>query len=186
VLPEGGGCVPTSSSGRRGEHRRGQRAAVARTDTEGWSLYGAPWLQPVAIGRKSISRQLRPAPNVGDRFWGAERARMYRMEGSAAYASSANSRCKRFPLSGSPYVHARERRRARGKAGEHRAPLCELRPPIARISSPRKVIWRSDDLRLLDAVIASDSAPTGGAGGIWTHFPDGHVPLDRGSAVGTT
>jgi hypothetical protein len=93
----------------------------------------------------------------------AARSRMYRMERSAAYASTANSRCKPFPLC----------IRARGEGRRASAPLCELRPPIARISSPRKVIWRSDDLRLLDAAIASDSAPTGGAGGIWTHFPDG-------------
>jgi len=26
---------------------------VASIDNEGWSLYGAPWLQPVATGRKS-------------------------------------------------------------------------------------------------------------------------------------
>src|SRR5213596_3221152 len=28
-------------------------AAVALSDNEEWSLYGAPWLQPVATGRKS-------------------------------------------------------------------------------------------------------------------------------------
>src|SRR6266567_7424416 len=29
------------------------RRTVSRADNGGWSLYGAPWLQPVATGRKS-------------------------------------------------------------------------------------------------------------------------------------
>jgi hypothetical protein len=31
-----------------------EASSVASSDNEGWSLYGAPWLQPVASGRKSV------------------------------------------------------------------------------------------------------------------------------------
>jgi hypothetical protein len=40
-------------------------AAVALSDNEEWSLYGAPWLQPVATGRKSLAREngsIKPRP----------------------------------------------------------------------------------------------------------------------------
>jgi hypothetical protein len=35
----------------------GFHRTVANTDNGGWSLYGAPWLQPVAISGKSRGRK---------------------------------------------------------------------------------------------------------------------------------
>jgi hypothetical protein len=47
------GAVETSPTVRRPLHTRGRLSCVvASADNTGWSLYGAPWLQPVAIGRK--------------------------------------------------------------------------------------------------------------------------------------
>ena len=45
------------------------RCCVARTDNKSWSLYGAPWLQPVATGGKSDRRgsgenKREPLPSV--------------------------------------------------------------------------------------------------------------------------
>jgi hypothetical protein len=39
----------------RGSITRPRSRPVARAGNRGWSLYGAPWLQPVATGRKSES-----------------------------------------------------------------------------------------------------------------------------------
>jgi hypothetical protein len=63
------------STGRTSSHSAWCRCAfllrpvVAVRDNEGWSLYGAPWLQPVATGRKSNRRRSRrnkpkPLPRV--------------------------------------------------------------------------------------------------------------------------
>jgi hypothetical protein len=52
----------------------------------------------------------------------AARSRMHRMERSTAYASTANSRCKRFSLC----------TRARGEDRRASAPRCELRPRSSR------------------------------------------------------
>ena len=52
-------------SARRGRQQRRLPGDVARNDNKGWSLYGAPWLQPVATGRKSPgpeNRQSKPKP----------------------------------------------------------------------------------------------------------------------------
>src|SRR6266581_1754832 len=45
------------------------RRTVSRADNGGWSLYGAPWLQPVATGRKSPTpenggNKRKPLPSV--------------------------------------------------------------------------------------------------------------------------
>jgi hypothetical protein len=137
-------CNAIHPTGRRGKvpaNERANRTSEHLPAAEGLDGLAAIGLIQSRWKRGDQHRRCGPRRTLGTGFGEqsvAARSRMYRMEGSAAYASSANSRCKRFPLSGSPYVHARERRRARGKAGEHRAPLCELRPPIARVSSPRR------------------------------------------------
>jgi hypothetical protein len=53
-------------------------ASVASSDNDGWSLYGAPWLQPVATGRKSSRRgscRNKPKPLL----WVATSCRKQRM-----------------------------------------------------------------------------------------------------------
>src|SRR5262245_21613480 len=65
--------TPRRPASPRCEWRRPRRASatyrvvVVKRDYEGWSLYGAPWLQPVATGRKcpvpedrAIKRKLLP------------------------------------------------------------------------------------------------------------------------------
>src|SRR5438552_3740604 len=44
---------------------------VVRVDNFGWSLYGAPWLQPAAINGKSSSR-----PGGGERLFAERRLRL--------------------------------------------------------------------------------------------------------------
>jgi hypothetical protein len=51
------------------DHRERDRDSVVVVGNERWSLYGAPWLQPVATGRKSKSRKTgstrrKPLPRV--------------------------------------------------------------------------------------------------------------------------
>ncbi len=59
----GGNLVPRPLPGRTSCHSARvwllllRRPAVALSDNEEWSLYGAPWLQPVAISRKSTERR---------------------------------------------------------------------------------------------------------------------------------
>jgi hypothetical protein len=51
-------CRPIAGALTRRPHRT-CTPSVAKADNPGWSLYGAPWLQPVAKGRKSRSRRIR-------------------------------------------------------------------------------------------------------------------------------
>jgi hypothetical protein len=75
-------------------------AAVASSDNDEWSLYGAPWLQPVATGRKSPRREngrirLKPLP------WVAAACRIERtvregVDGSSPSEGSAKARARGF------------------------------------------------------------------------------------------
>src|SRR5919198_3489025 len=49
----------TTSQTEKGSSRRSARSNVASIDYKGWSPYGAPWLQPLATGRKSDNRENR-------------------------------------------------------------------------------------------------------------------------------
>ncbi len=49
-------AVPQGKSA-GGKTTRPGHGYVANADNKGWSLYGAPWLQPVATGRKSLTRE---------------------------------------------------------------------------------------------------------------------------------